>query len=103
MSVNRAAESLSFPRPARGVYRRNGKKNRPSESRFYFRFGSDTHGAVDENFSPYHWVAATTYTAAEVGAKDGYAEISWDPAARLIWTSSLEQDNTVLWRHTVDA
>ena len=64
---------------------------------------AEREGWTTASFDDAAWVAATTYTAAEVGAKDGYAEISWDPAARLIWTSSLEQDNTVLWRHTVDA
>lgn len=64
---------------------------------------AEPEGWTTASFDDAAWVAATTYTESQVGAKDGYAEISWDPAARLIWTSSLEQDNTVLWRHTVDA
>lgn len=60
-------------------------------------------GWTSASFDDTAWTAATAYTESQVGAKDGYAEITWDPAAELIWTSSLEQDNTILWRHTVDA
>ena len=35
-------------------------------------------------------------------AKDGYDEVDWDPAARLIWAESLTQDNTLLCRLVVD-
>ena len=47
------------------------------------------------------WVNATTYSEGDVGVKDGYNDVRWDPSARLIWTSSLTQDNTILWRVTV--
>ncbi|MGA9596107.1 MAG: PEBP family protein [Acidimicrobiia bacterium] len=49
------------------------------------------------------WVAATEWSAADVGPKDGYDEISWDPAAKLVWGSDLKIDNTILLRATVDA
>ena len=47
------------------------------------------------------WGAATEWTAADVGPKDGYEEISWNASARLIWGADLEVDNTVLFRLTV--
>ena len=53
------------------------------------------------SFDDSTWVDATIYTAQEVGPKDGYLSIKWDPSAALIWTSSLKQDNTILWRHVV--
>lgn len=55
-----------------------------------------------QEFDDSGWVTATTYTEQEVGVKDGYLDVKWSPSARLIWTSSLTQDNTILWRHTVD-
>jgi hypothetical protein len=47
------------------------------------------------------WAAATEWSAADVGPKDGYDEISWDPAAKLVWGSDLKIDNTMLLRATV--
>jgi hypothetical protein len=47
------------------------------------------------------WAAATEWSAADVGPKDGYDEISWDPAAKLVWGSDLKIDNTILLRATV--
>lgn len=47
------------------------------------------------------WVAAREYTAAEVGAKDGYDTVTWTPDAKLIWSGDLKVDNTILWRTTV--
>ena len=55
--------------------------------------------AVD--FDDGDWAAATEWTVAEVSPKDGYDEISWDPAAVLIWGSDLEVDNTILLRLTI--
>lgn len=52
------------------------------------------------DFDDSSWTAAAVYTAAQVGAKDGYATIQWDASAALIWSSDLEADNTVLWRST---
>ena len=48
------------------------------------------------------WDLATEYSENDVGAKDGYNDVKWDSAAKLIWTSSLTQDNTLLCRWTVD-
>ena len=53
------------------------------------------------DFEDSAWVPATEWSAAEVGPKDGYEEITWDPAAQLIWGTDLEVDNTILLRTTV--
>ncbi len=47
------------------------------------------------------WPTATEWTAADVGPKDGYDQISWDSSAQLIWGTDLEVDNTILLRVTV--
>ena len=49
------------------------------------------------------WDNATVYSAADIGAKQGYFDVTWDPAARLIWTSDLKADNTLLCKLTVNA
>jgi len=54
-------------------------------------------------YSDSKWLAATTYTEAQVGVKEGYTEVSWDSKAKLIWSKSLTLDNTVLFRSTVKA
>ena len=60
-------------------------------------------GWTSAGFDDATWAPATTYSGEEVGVKEGYNDISWDPSARLIWTSSLTKDNTILWRHTVNS
>jgi hypothetical protein len=60
-------------------------------------------GWTTPGFDDSDWTAATVYTAAEVGAKDGYDTISWSPSAALIWSGDLKVDNTILWRTTVAA
>ena len=47
------------------------------------------------------WEAATVYTAAQVGPKDGYFSIAWDPAAQFVWTANRKADNTLLCMVTV--
>ncbi len=54
-------------------------------------------------FDDSSWAAATFYSEDQVGVKDGYESISWDSSAKLIWTSDLKVDNTILWRKTVQA
>ena len=49
-------------------------------------------------YSDSKWPKASEYTQAEVGVKDGYNEVTWDPRAKLIWSDSLTLDNTVLFR-----
>ena len=46
---------MDFPGQREAYIAGTGKK--PAKSRFVFRDGSDTHGAVYENFSPYQWAA----------------------------------------------
>jgi len=58
-------------------------------------------GWADAGFDDSSWTTATTYSADQVGAKEGYEEIAWDTSASLIWSGDLETDNTVLWRTTV--
>lgn len=55
-------------------------------------------GWTDAGFDDSAWAAATTYTPDQVGTKDGYDDIRWERSASLIWSSSLKQDNTILWR-----
>jgi hypothetical protein len=57
-------------------------------------------GWADPDFDDSSWTAATTYTADEVGAKEGYDDVDWDSSASLIWSDDLETDNTILWRTT---
>lgn len=47
-----------------------------------------------------NWARATSFSEAEVGVKDGYNEIKWDARAKLIWSSDLKLDNTILLRTT---
>lgn len=42
------------------------------------------------------WEPATVFSPEQVGPKDGYKAIQWDPSAKLIWSSDLKADNTVL-------
>lgn len=49
------------------------------------------------------WESAATYTAAQVGAKDGYFAVAWHPSASLVWTSDLKADNTLLCKLKVTA
>lgn len=48
------------------------------------------------------WEAATVYTARQVGPKGGYDKIRWDDSAKLIWTSDLKADNTLLCKLRVE-
>lgn len=47
------------------------------------------------------WQNATVYTEAQVGVKEGYLLINWNTAAKLIWTTDLKTDNTLLCKVTV--
>lgn len=52
-------------------------------------------------FDDARWPSAIEHSVAAVDPKGGYDAIAWDPAARLIWSEDLEQDNTLLCRFTV--
>ncbi len=54
------------------------------------------------DFDASDWPAATVHSAADVDPKMGYDDISWDPAAALIWGPDLETNNTVLCRLVVN-
>ncbi len=58
-------------------------------------------GWKSAGFDTTGWESATAYTAAQIGVKDGYYDIAWDAAAKLIWTSDLNADNTLLCKTTV--
>lgn len=49
------------------------------------------------------WPNATEHSAEAIGVKDGYHQITWDPAAKLIWGADLKADNTLLCKLTVKA
>lgn len=53
------------------------------------------------SFDDSAWAKATIYSEQQVGPKQGYDEISWNPAAKLIWGPDLKKDNTILYRLTV--
>lgn len=59
-------------------------------------------GWADPGFDDSAWPTARVYTAQQVDPKDGYDTIRWDPAGALIWTTDLQMDNTILWRHRVE-
>ena len=56
-----------------------------------------------DGFDSSSWQAASEFSEAQVSPKDGYDEVSWDSSAKLIWTSDLETDNTLLCTLTVVA
>lgn len=47
------------------------------------------------------WKSSTEFTEAAVGVKDGYSDYKWNSASKLIWSSDLKLDNTVLFRSLV--
>lgn len=59
-------------------------------------------GWTQPAFNDSSWPTANQYSKEQVGAKDGYNDITWSQA-ELIWTSDLKIDNTILWRYTVTA
>ena len=58
-------------------------------------------GWTSANFDDGQWAFATEWSEAAVRPKGGYDDIDWNGAARLVWGSDLEVDNTVLLRFTV--
>ncbi len=50
------------------------------------------------SFDDSSWPKATEHTAAEVGPKDGYDQVRWNAAAKLIWGPDLKTNNTLLCR-----
>jgi phosphatidylethanolamine-binding protein (PEBP) family uncharacterized protein len=60
-------------------------------------------GWMNSGYDTSNWESATEYSAAAVGVKEGYFDVAWNPAAKLIWTSDLQADNTLLCKVTVPA
>ena len=60
-------------------------------------------GWKDADFDDSSWPAAIEHSAAAVRPLRGYHEVTWLPEVRLIWTTDLEVDNTVLCRVTLPA
>ena len=52
-------------------------------------------------FKDSSWKSATIFSKEDVGVKDGYFDISWSSAAKLIWSSDLKLDNSILFRKTL--
>ena len=52
-------------------------------------------------FKDSKWKNAIEFTEKEVGVKDGYFDIDWSSSSKLIWTSDLKLDNSILVRKTV--
>jgi len=48
------------------------------------------------------WPQAIVHAASAVRPKDGFDEISWHTAARIIWSDDLERDNVVLCRAVIE-
>lgn len=57
-------------------------------------------GWASVDFDDSQWESATEWSEGAVRPKDGYNRIQWHDAARLIWGSDLEVDNTILLRLT---
>ncbi len=66
------------------------------------RIDAEPEGWREPDFDDSAWPRATEFSAQAVGPKEGYTQIAWDPAARFIWSSDLELDNTVLCRVRVE-
>ena len=66
-----------------------------------FEVTDEPDGWTSASFDDAGWTPAMVYTAEQVGTKEGYDTVSWEPSAKLIWSSDLKVDNTVLWRVSV--
>lgn len=54
-------------------------------------------------FSDKLWSNAKIFSATEVGPKDGYHQISWNPSAKFIWGNDIKLDNTIYFRKKITA
>lgn len=77
------------------------EKSQNSSTDCEFTSQDEPSGWTEPSFDDSTWTLAQAYTEDEIGAKDGYYDNPWTPEAKLIWTSSLKQDNTILWRYSV--
>jgi phosphatidylethanolamine-binding protein (PEBP) family uncharacterized protein len=60
-------------------------------------------GWKSADYSVSTWENASVYTTTQIGVKEGYFDIAWNAAAKLIWTADLKADNTLLCKATVSA
>ncbi|MEL6609413.1 MAG: hypothetical protein AAFO93_10945 [Pseudomonadota bacterium] len=67
-----------------------------------FDIADEPAGWDSAGFDAGDWPMATVHSAQAVDPKQGYDDITWDPAAQFIWGPDLEQDNTVLCRLVVE-
>jgi len=58
-------------------------------------------GWSSASFKDVSWKNAIEYSKEAVGVKEGYFDISWSTQAKLIWSSDLKLDNTVLFRKSI--
>ena len=79
------------------------EKSRTPDTECTSRISAEPAGWSESSFNDASWPTASAYSKEQVGVKDGYNNISWSSNAQIIWTSDLEIDNTILWRHTVTA
>ena len=49
-------------------------------------------------FDDLAWAKATIYSEQQIRPKQGFEEISWNPAAKLIWGPDLKKDNIIIFR-----
>ena len=56
---------------------------------------------MTNDFDDSSWPAAVEYSVRDVRPKDGYDAIEWDASAKLVWSDSLVQNNTLLCRMTI--
>ena len=54
-------------------------------------------------FSDKLWPNAKVFSATQVGPKEGYNQITWNPSAKFIWGNDLKLDNTVYFRKKISA
>ena len=59
-------------------------------------------GWKQTDYSTDEWTKATEFSASAVRPKDGYNRVSWDSYAKLIWSSDLKKDNTILFRVVIE-
>jgi phosphatidylethanolamine-binding protein (PEBP) family uncharacterized protein len=65
--------------------------------------GAEPAGWMNNGYDTSGWESASEFSAAAIGVKDGYYDIAWKPEAKLIWTSDLQADNTLLCKARVAA
>ena len=67
-----------------------------------FRSIEEPTGWKSPDYDDSSWGSAVTHSASAIDPKGGYDGIDWDTNAKLMWSSDLETDNTLLCRATID-